>query len=103
MDLDRQIPEKIRQNNVYNIQNRPDTVQECIFIMPEDKKKKVFFYTVMKPYGKHKNLFSLILPNFRTSYIRQPQKSAEMLKLELCSADIDTKNRNMTQDLRWCT
>lgn len=30
---------KMRQNNVYNIQNRPDTVQECIFIMPEDKKK----------------------------------------------------------------
>lgn len=46
---------KMRQNSVYNIQNRPDTVQECIFIMPEDKKKKVFFYTVMKPYGKHKS------------------------------------------------
>lgn len=42
---------KMRQNNVYNIQNRPDTVQECIFIMPEDKKK----YFSMKPYGKHKS------------------------------------------------
>lgn len=37
---------KMRQNNVYNIQNRPDTVQECIFIMPEDKKKKsIFLYS----------------------------------------------------------
>lgn len=37
---------KMRQNNVYNIQNRPDTVQECNFIMPEDKKKKsIFLYS----------------------------------------------------------
>lgn len=36
---------KMRQNNVYNIQNRPDTVQECIFIMPEDKKKSIFLYS----------------------------------------------------------
>lgn len=35
---------KMRQN-VYNIQNRPDTVQECIFIMPEDKKKSIFLYS----------------------------------------------------------
>lgn len=36
---------KMRQNNVYNIQNRPDTLQKCIFIMPEDKKKSIFLYS----------------------------------------------------------